>query len=64
MFLGSEIAVLNTTEVAHLWLVSASLGLAYGTLFNVMPMLVLEWFGMSEFSCLSGCLDPARSDGL
>ncbi|RSH79161.1 uncharacterized protein EHS24_001199 [Apiotrichum porosum] len=59
MFLGSEIAVLNTTEVAHLWLVSASLGLAYGTLFNVMPMLVLEWFGMTYFSSNWGFVSTA-----
>lgn len=48
MFIASELAVLRTTDVQHLWLVSASLGLAYGALFNVLPMLVLEWFGMGE----------------
>lgn len=47
-FLGSEIAVLYAERVDHLWMVSASLGLSYGALFNVLPMLVLEWFGMSE----------------
>lgn len=48
MFIASEMAVLNTSDVNRLWLVSASLGLAYGALFNVLPMLVLEWFGMCE----------------
>lgn len=47
-FTGSQLAVLATSNVQHLWLVSAALGLAYGSLFNVIPMLVLEWFGMCE----------------
>jgi hypothetical protein len=46
MFIGAEMAVLATTDVARLWMVSAALGTAYGALFNVLPMLVLEWFGM------------------
>ncbi|KAL1408363.1 GTP-binding protein rbg1 [Vanrija albida] len=50
MFLGSQLAVLRTTDVKSLWLVSAALGLSYGSLFNVLPMLVLEWFGMAHFS--------------
>jgi hypothetical protein len=48
MFLASEMSVIKTTDVHDLWIVSASLGLAYGSMFNVIPMLVLEWFGMSE----------------
>ncbi|CAK9784994.1 unnamed protein product [Cutaneotrichosporon oleaginosum] len=49
MFIGAEMAVLATTDVSRLWMVSAALGTAYGALFNVLPMLVLEWFGMSHF---------------
>lgn len=48
MFLGSQVAVIDTEQVKHLWMVSAGLGFAYGSLFNALPMLVLEWFGMSE----------------
>lgn len=48
MFLGSQVAVLDTAQVRHLWMVSAGLGFAYGSLFNALPMLVLEWFGMSK----------------
>lgn len=48
MFLGSQVAVIDTEQVKHLWMVSASLGFAYGSLFNALPMLVLEWFGMSK----------------
>ncbi|GMK57695.1 hypothetical protein CspeluHIS016_0405290 [Cutaneotrichosporon spelunceum] len=49
MFIGAEVAVLATSDVERLWMVSAALGIAYGALFNVLPMLVLEWFGMSHF---------------
>ena len=48
-FIASQITAIDTLDVKHLWMVSTVLGLAYGSLFNVMPMLVLEWFGMSEF---------------
>ena len=48
MFVATQIAALSTTHVDHLWIVSTMLGLSYGSLFNVLPMLVLEWFGMSE----------------
>lgn len=36
------------------------MGLSYGSLFNVLPMLVLEWFGMKHFSQNYGwmCIAP------
>ncbi|KAK6904259.1 hypothetical protein I203_107775 [Kwoniella mangroviensis CBS 8507] len=50
LFTISQVSALETTRVQSLWMVSTLLGLAYGALFNVMPMLVLEWFGMKHFS--------------
>ncbi|WVQ83780.1 hypothetical protein IAT38_005924 [Cryptococcus sp. DSM 104549] len=50
LFIISQFAALETVRVQSLWMVSSLLGLAYGALFNVMPMLVLEWFGMRHFS--------------
>ncbi|KAK8846547.1 hypothetical protein IAR55_005633 [Kwoniella newhampshirensis] len=50
LFTISQVAALGTIHVQSLWAVSTLLGLAYGSLFNVMPMLVLEWFGMKHFS--------------
>ncbi|WVR04228.1 hypothetical protein IAU60_001228 [Kwoniella sp. DSM 27419] len=50
LFIISQLAALHTTQVQSLWMVSSLLGLAYGSLFNVLPMLVLEWFGMKHFS--------------
>ncbi len=48
MFVVSQILALGTYRVENLWAVSTMLGLSYGSLFNVLPMLVLEWFGMGE----------------
>jgi hypothetical protein len=47
LFVISQLAALSVTSVEHLWVVSTLLGGSYGSLFNVVPMLVLEWFGMS-----------------
>ena len=49
-FLCTQLLALNTRTVEHLWIVSTLMGLFYGSLFNVLPMLVLEWFGMAHFS--------------
>ena len=49
-FIASQVAAQDTLDVRHLWMVSTALGLSYGSLFNVMPMLVLEWFGMGEWT--------------
>lgn len=48
LFISAQLSALHTTHVEKLWIVSTNLGLAYGSLFNVVPMLVLEWFGMCE----------------
>lgn len=50
LFIVSQLSALSTTHAQSLWIVSSLLGLAYGALFNVMPMLILEWFGMRHFS--------------
>nr|XP_018266005.1 uncharacterized protein I303_02383 [Kwoniella dejecticola CBS 10117]OBR88163.1 hypothetical protein I303_02383 [Kwoniella dejecticola CBS 10117] len=50
LFTISQISAMQTVHVQSLWMVSTLLGLAYGSLFNVMPMLILEWFGMKHFS--------------
>nr|ODO00874.1 hypothetical protein L204_01597 [Cryptococcus depauperatus CBS 7855] len=50
LFIISQLFALQTTRVESLWMVSSLLGLSYGSLFNVMPMLVFDWFGMKHFS--------------
>lgn len=59
MFIISQITALQTTSVQHLWIVSTLLGFSYGSLFNVIPMLVLEWFGMAHFSQNFGTINLA-----
>lgn len=59
MFIVSQITALETTSVRHLWIVSTVLGFSYGSLFNVIPMLVLEWFGMAHFSQNFGTINLA-----
>jgi MFS family permease len=59
MFIISQLTALETTNVEHLWIVSTLLGFAYGSLFNVIPMLVLEWFGMAHFSQNFGTINLA-----
>ncbi|KAK4685150.1 hypothetical protein P7C73_g5008, partial [Tremellales sp. Uapishka_1] len=49
-FILAQQLALHVTSVEHLWIVSTILGFAYGALFNVLPMLTLEYFGMAHFS--------------
>jgi hypothetical protein len=54
-FLLSQLAALAVSDVSSLWRASALLGLSYGAMFGLMPMICLEWFGMGEaFSFLNG----------
>ena len=61
-FILSQLLALHTQHVQSLWIVSTLLGGVYGALFNVMPMLVLEWFGIGEPSTpLNGPRRPRAS---
>jgi MFS family permease len=59
MFIISQFTAIGTEQVEHLWIVSTMLGFAYGSLFNVIPILVLEWFGMAHFSQNFGTINLA-----
>ncbi|KAJ9107002.1 hypothetical protein QFC19_002870 [Naganishia cerealis] len=48
LFLASQLSVQMTTDMYALSLVSALLGSAYGMLFALLPILVLEWFGLGS----------------
>ncbi|KAG6840959.1 hypothetical protein C0991_003019 [Blastosporella zonata] len=49
-FLSQVMAALVVTDIKHLWLASATLGLAHGSVFSLFPNVCLEWFGMPHFS--------------
>lgn len=50
LFIISQLMAVLTNDVTSLWRVSLVLGLAYGGLFGLFPMLTFEWFGMPHFS--------------
>jgi hypothetical protein len=50
LFVVSQTLARNTTTPDMLWLSSASLGTAYGAMFSLVPMVIIEWFGLARFS--------------
>ncbi|KAG6844571.1 hypothetical protein H0H87_005786, partial [Tephrocybe sp. NHM501043] len=50
LFLLSQVLALFVDDVRNLWIVSAALGLALGSVSLLMPMVVLDWWGMHHFS--------------
>jgi len=50
MFFISQVAAASVSSIAHLWIPSALIGLAYGSVFSLFPTVCLEWFGMPHFS--------------
>jgi hypothetical protein len=38
--------VINTDDTSQLWKASATVGLAYGAMFGLCPIISLEWFGL------------------
>lgn len=53
VFILSQVTAIYTTNVGSLWIVSTLLGLAYGGLFGLAPIVCLEWFGLCECSLTS-----------
>ncbi|KAF7984876.1 hypothetical protein HWV62_10859 [Athelia sp. TMB] len=60
LFIVSQLLAMGTTDVTELWKASLALGLAYGGMFGLLPMVCIEWFGLSHFSENWGilCLSP------
>jgi MFS family permease len=48
MFFVSQVAAGSVNDVTHLWIASALLGLAYGSIASLFPTVCLEWFGMRK----------------
>lgn len=46
LFFASQFVVTSVGDIDHLWMASSILGLAYGSIFSLMPTVCLEWFGM------------------
>ena len=52
MFFISQVVTGTINDIAHLWISSALLGLAYGSAFSLFPTVCLEWFGMRKYCWL------------
>ncbi|KAL0958698.1 hypothetical protein HGRIS_014030 [Hohenbuehelia grisea] len=50
LMLVSQINATIVDTVEHLWIVSASLGFAYGSAAAIFPILCIDWFGLAHFS--------------
>jgi hypothetical protein len=59
LFIVSQLMAVLTNDVTSLWRVSLVLGLAYGGLFGLFPMLTFEWFGMRELYFVVPLCDTA-----
>lgn len=52
VFLLSQIVASRVDDVAHLWKSSVLVGLAYGCIVGLLPILTIEWFGLGEIPVL------------
>ena len=48
LFFISQVVTGSINDIAHLWIASALLGLAYGSAFSLFPAVCIEWFGMRK----------------
>ena len=49
-FILSQVVAQNVENVKHLWMASSLIGLSYGAVFGLLPVIVIEWFGLGKFS--------------
>ncbi|KAH7106945.1 MFS general substrate transporter [Auriculariales sp. MPI-PUGE-AT-0066] len=49
-FIFSQLAATRVEDPDSLWLASAVVGLSYGGMFGLCPVIVIEWFGLGHFS--------------
>ena len=53
IFFISQVATSIINDIAHLWIASALVGLAYGSAFSLLPTVCVEWFGLRKCGLLS-----------
>lgn len=54
LFFLSQLILMGIEDVGQLWRASASVGLAYGGTFGLLPVITIEWFGLKHFSQVRG----------
>ncbi|KAF8812663.1 MFS general substrate transporter [Phlegmacium glaucopus] len=62
----SQVVAANVSNISNLWIASALLGLAHGSVSALLPTVSLEWFGLPHFSENWGylCISPVFSANL
>jgi len=50
LYLISQVIAANISNISNLWIASALLGLAHGSISALIPTVCLEWFGLPHFS--------------
>ena len=48
--------MIQTESVKNLWIGSLMLGLAYGGMFGLFPVIAIEWFGLGELDLENGMM--------
>ncbi|KAI5992652.1 hypothetical protein EDC04DRAFT_1295271 [Pisolithus marmoratus] len=56
LFIVSQACAIGVSNISTLRMATATLGLAYGSLFGILPVIIIDWFGLGE------CI-PVRSHG-
>ena len=60
LFVVSQITVFYVDNVKNLWVGSVLLGVAYGGLFGLFPVMTIEWFGLCKCICAFKQCPPAK----
>ncbi|KAI5985531.1 major facilitator superfamily domain-containing protein [Pisolithus albus] len=50
LFIISQAFAIGISSVGTLWMATAFLGLAYGSLFGCLPAIAIDWFGLAHLS--------------
>ena len=53
----SQVLAFKAGRIDQLWKVSSIVGFSYGSVFSLLPMVTLEWFGVKHFASVGRILD-------
>ncbi|KAI6096758.1 major facilitator superfamily domain-containing protein [Pisolithus sp. B1] len=59
LFIISQAFAIGVSNVGTLWMATAFLGFAYGSLFGALPAITIDWFGLAHLSENLGYLSLA-----
>ncbi|KAI5988455.1 major facilitator superfamily domain-containing protein [Pisolithus marmoratus] len=50
LFIISQASAMAISSVSTLWIATATLGVAYGSLYGALPSIIIDWFGLAHLS--------------